>query len=124
MLFRRQVARDDGAGTLLTLASIAVVLSLTVGLLTMMSIMDQWNQAKRVADQAALAASIDILRDTSHSCIAASELVISNGYLLDSCLIFEDQAIVRVGFIPRSKMAQLALKRIQVFSVATMQSAV
>ena len=122
MSVRKQLRSDDGAGTVLTLTAIAVVLALASALLSAMSIFDQWNQAKRVADQAALAASIDILRDPSHVCIAASDIVVANGYLMDTCFVMEDTAVVRVGFIPKSRMAKVTFKRIQVFGVATIQS--
>lgn len=124
MLHRSLFEEERGAGTVLTLSVIAVVLSLSTGLLTCMSIFGQWNEAKRVADQAALAGSIDLLRDTTHVCVAVAEVVMDNHLLLDECSIRNDYLVVRVGFVPNVEMARLVFPRIQVYSVATMQSGV
>lgn len=113
---------ESGAGTSLTLGAMAVVLSLTTGLLTSMSIFSQWNEAKRVADQAALAGSMDIIRDPSQVCLAASEIVIANGFAIDQCNVSEENIVVQVGFIPEAHLAKLAFPRLQVYSVATVES--
>lgn len=122
MSVRKRIQRDDGAGTVLTLTAIAVVLALTTGLLTSMSIFDQWNQAKRFADEVALATSLDLLRDPTNACTSARTLASNNGYLFVQCVIMEDTVLIRLAFTPRAKLAKMSFPTIQVRSMASMQS--
>lgn len=121
-MYHRKLRDEQGSGSILTLAALATIMALTVGILSVLSIFDQWNQAKRIADQAALSGALDILRDQAHVCVAAAEIVSANKLVMDSCALVEDYVAVHVSFVPRAPLAQLALGKVQVFAVARLQA--
>lgn len=122
LMWLRRLKDEQGSGTILTLAAISTILALTVGLLSFLSVFDQWSQAKRTADQAALSGALDILRDQAHVCMAAAEIVGANQLVMDSCAQVEDYVAVHVSFVPRAQLARMAMGKVQVFGVAKLQA--
>lgn len=85
----RSRAGERGAGTVLVLAVAAVVVTLLLGALALLSVVLAGHRAAAAADLAALAAAtaLDGERDPGRACAAAERLAAANGARVTSCIV-------------------------------------
>jgi secretion/DNA translocation related TadE-like protein len=85
--------RDDrGAGTVLVLALVAVVVALVLGTAVLVGAVVTRGSAQSAADLAALAAAASLQRGAADPCSGAREVAARNGAQVEACLCAPDRS--------------------------------
>lgn len=106
---------DDGAGSVLALGVIAVLLSLAAGALAVVAAVHAGHRAAAGADLAALAAAAVLTGDpvsgAADPCREAHRVALANGGTLTSCRVSGEQVEVTVAVTPTCPGLPEALAR-------------
>lgn len=83
----REVSDDSGSGTITALGSIALLLTLTVAAMAVLSAVQAVHVARSAADLAALAAAVDHEEGGAAPCAEAARLAAAHRTTIESCTV-------------------------------------
>jgi len=93
---QRSMWRDSGAGAVLVLSGLGLVLTCFLGALTLVGALASHQRAQVAADFAALAAASRSWQGSSTACDQARIVAALNGGLLEDCVLTAESSDVRV----------------------------
>jgi secretion/DNA translocation related TadE-like protein len=95
--WRTSVGADRGAGSILLLSAVAVVLTAALAVLTLTAGYDARHRAAAAADLAALAGAGQVRVGVEPACSLARSVAAANGGVLRSCVVEGEQVVVSVA---------------------------